>query len=52
MQYITIKDEEGVIRPRSILCKNDKYGKAEVEAFAKKDNLKVVLIEIKEIEEL
>ena len=52
MFYLTIKDEEGVIRPQAILCKNDKYGMNEVVAFAKKDNLTIVLVEIKEVKEI
>jgi hypothetical protein len=50
--YYTIKDEDGIIRPRAILEGSDKYGKQVVKDWIKKSpECKVVLVEVKEVKE-
>jgi hypothetical protein len=54
MTFLTIKDEEGIIRPMAYLWKLDeniKYHKPEIEKIIKRGECKLVEIELKEIGE-
>jgi len=50
MIYYTIKDDEGTIRPRAFLIKEEdiKFYQKDVDKF-EKENCKLVKVEIKEI---
>ena len=49
MNYITIKDAEGILRPKALLQDNDKYGKITADKFKLEEGEKLVEVQIREL---
>ena len=47
--YLTLKDENGIIRPKSGIWINDEYDRQEAEKIADKTGMTVVEVELNEI---